>query len=157
MENIALEFDQAKMIPYLELDNIQTHITTVEDLKQQYPKQFDVIGNFEGEYHMKTDPAIPPAKHAMRKTPIEYQEKISKQLDSLEQQEVIIKVTEPTEWVNSMTYPVKPDGDLCICIDRAAQLGLTLNSKKCHIKQKSVSFFRVTFGEDGMSPDPKKI
>ena len=32
-----------------------------------------------------------------------------------------------------------------------------LNSKKCHIKQKSVSFFGVTFGEDGMSPDPKKI
>ena len=42
-------------------------------------------------------------------------------------------------------------------MDRAAQKGLTLNSKKCHIKQKSVSFFGVTFGEDGMSPDPKKI
>ena len=213
----------------------------------------------------------------MRKTPIEYQEKISKELDSLEAQGAIIKVTEPTEWVNSMTYPVKPDGDLRICIDckdlnksiirehykpptleeithkligakvfskvdaykgffayrldyesslkttfntiptkgryrclkmpmgarcsqdafqmkmdeileglqgviaihdditiygkdeeehdknmiafmdRAAQKGLTLNSKKCHIKQKSVSFFGVTFGEDGMSPDPKKI
>ena len=213
----------------------------------------------------------------MRKTPIEYQEKISKELDSLEEQGAIIKVTEPTEWVNSMTYPVKPDGDLCICIDckdlnksiirehyktptleeithkligakvfskvdaykgffayrldyesslkttfntiptkgryrclkmpmgarcsqdafqmkmdeileglqgviaihdditiygkdeeehdknmiafmdRAAQKGLTLNSKKCHVKQKSVSFFGVTFGEDGMSPDPKKI
>ena len=34
VENIAPEFDQAKMIPYLELDNIQTRITTVEDLKQ---------------------------------------------------------------------------------------------------------------------------
>ena len=34
VENIAPEFNQAKMIPYLELDNIQTCITTVEDLKQ---------------------------------------------------------------------------------------------------------------------------
>ena len=53
----------------------------------------------------------------MRKTPIEYQEKISKELDSLEAQAAIMKVTEPTEWVNFMTYPVKPDGDLRICID----------------------------------------
>ena len=30
------------MIPYLELDNILTHITTFEELKQQYPKQFHV-------------------------------------------------------------------------------------------------------------------
>ena len=117
VENIALEFDQAKMIPYLELDNIQTCITTVEDLKQRYPKQFDVIGNFEGEYHIKTDPSVPPAKHAMQKTPIEYQEKIAEQLDKLEAQEVIIEVTEPTDWVNSMTYPIKPDGEPRICID----------------------------------------
>ena len=277
MENIAPEFDQTKMIPYLELDNIETRISTVEDLKQRYPKQFDVIGHFEGEYHIKTDPSVPPAKHAMRKTPIEYQEKIAEQLDKLEAQKVIIKVTEPTDWVNSMTYPIKPDGEPRICIDcgdlneaivreyykpptleeithklsgakvfskvdaykgffacrldyesslkttfnsiptkgryrylcmpmgakcsqdafqmkmdeileglngiiaihdditifgkteeehdinliafmdRAAAKGLTLNSKKCHIKQKSVSFFGFMFSEDGTSPDPKKI
>ena len=49
------------------------------------------------------------------------------------------------------------DKNMIAFMDRAAQKGLTLNSKKCHIKQKSVSFFGVTFGEDGMSPDPKKI
>ena len=56
-------------------------------------------------------------KHAMRKTPIEYQEKIAEQLDKLEAQKVITKVTEPTDWVNSMTYPIKPDGEPHICID----------------------------------------
>ena len=30
---------------------------------------------------------------------------------------MLTKVTEPTEWVNSMTYPMKPDGELCPCPD----------------------------------------
>ena len=32
-------------------------------------------------------------------------------------QGIITKVTEPTEWTNSITYPVKPNGDLHICLD----------------------------------------
>ena len=79
------------------MDNIETKLKSVEDLKKQYPKQFDVIGNFDGEYHIKKDPSIPPVQHARRKTPIEYQEKIKKQLDWYEQKEIITKVTEPTE------------------------------------------------------------
>ena len=81
---------------------------------KRYPKQFDVIGKFDGEYHMVTDPNVPPSQYAMCKIPIEYQEKIEKELDRMEEQGII---TEPTEWVNSITYPVKPNGDLRICLD----------------------------------------
>ena len=35
----------------------------------------------------------------------------------MDEQGIIAKVTEPTEWVNSITYPLKPNGDLCICLD----------------------------------------
>ena len=31
--------------------------------------------------------------------------------------QIITPVTEPTEWVSSITYPCKPDGTLCICLD----------------------------------------
>ena len=51
------------------------------------------FGNFEGEYHIRTDPSVHPANHVMKKTPIEYQEKIALQLHKLEEQEVTIKVT----------------------------------------------------------------
>ena len=84
---------------------------------RRYPKQFDVTGNSEGEYHIVTDPNVPPSQQAMCKIPIEYQEKIEKELDRMEEQGIITKVTEPTEWVNSITYPVKPNGDLRICLD----------------------------------------
>ena len=49
------------------------------------------------------------------------------------------------------------DRNIIAFMERAAQKGLTLNSKKCCIKQPCVSFFGVTFSADGMSPDPKKI
>ena len=120
-KNLAPKFDQNKLLP--QLSEVQQTapeegpITRVEDLMRRYPDCFDVIGKFEGEYHMVTDPNVPPSQHAMRKVPIEYQEKIVKELDRMEEQGIITKVTEPREWVNSITYPVKPNGDLCICLD----------------------------------------
>ena len=121
MQNKAPPFDQNKLLPQLSEVNqtgtTEGRITSVADLMKRYPKQFDVIGKFEGEYHMVTDPNVPPSQHAMRKIPIEYQEKIEKELDRMEEQGIITKVTEPTEWVNSITYPVKPNGDLRICLD----------------------------------------
>ena len=121
MQNKAPPFDQNKLLPQLSEVNqtgaTEGRIRSVADLMKRYPKQFDVIGQFEGEYHMVTDPNVPPSQHAMCKIPIEYQEKIEKELDRMEEQGIITKVTEPTEWVNSITYPVKPNGDLRICLD----------------------------------------
>ena len=121
MKNLAPKFDQNKLLPQLSEVNQTAHperpIQRVEDLQRRYPELFDVIGKFEGEYHMVTDPNVPPSQHAMRKMPIEYQEKIEKELDRMQEQGIITKVTEPTEWVNSITYPVKPNGDLRICLD----------------------------------------
>ena len=73
--------------------------------------------NFEGEYNIVTDPNVQPVQHAMKKTPIKYQDKIEKELDWMVEQGIIAPVTKPTEWVNLMTYPVKPNGDLHNCLD----------------------------------------
>ena len=35
----------------------------------------------------------------------------------MEDLKIIMPVTIPTEWVSSITYPQKPDGTLCICLD----------------------------------------
>ena len=66
---------------------------------------------------MTTNPNIPHVQHAMRKTCIEYQEKIELELDKMIQQVIITPVTDPFRWVNSITYPGKPSGELCICLD----------------------------------------
>ena len=49
--------------------------------------------------------------------PIEYKAEIKKELAQMVQQGIIIKQTEPTPWVSSLTYPKKAKGKLRICLD----------------------------------------
>lgn len=45
------------------------------------------------------------------------QEKVRKELSSMEKQGVIVKQEEPTERVNSMVTVIKPNGKVTICIE----------------------------------------
>ena len=68
-------------------------------------------------YTIRTDPVFPPMQHARCKVPIEYREQIEKALDKMVLKGVMAPVSKPTAWVPSLTYPHKPDGSLCICLD----------------------------------------
>ena len=70
-----------------------------------------------GVYTIRLDPSVSPVQHARRKVPIECREAIEKLLQDMVDQAIITPVTEPTEWVSSLTYPHKADGSLCICLD----------------------------------------
>ena len=52
-----------------------------------------------------------------QKVPIKYKEEIKKELAEMVWQGIIIKQTEPTPWVSSLTYPKKANGKLRICLD----------------------------------------
>ena len=49
------------------------------------------------------------------------------------------------------------DKQVRACLRRLSQRGLTLNKAKCTFFQSSIEFFGHVFGEQGMSPDPKKV
>ena len=70
-----------------------------------------------GTYTIRTDSSIPPVQHARHKVPMECKEQIEKALQHMEDLQIIMLVTQPTEWVSSITYPCKPNGTLCICLD----------------------------------------
>nr|XP_054760675.1 uncharacterized protein LOC129266939 [Lytechinus pictus] len=95
----------------------QTPITSVRDLKQAYPNQFDAIGSFRGKamLHVKDD--AKPTIDAPRKCSVHLQDKIKAELDSMEQQGVIRKIEYHTDWCSSMTTVVKKDGSIRICLD----------------------------------------
>ena len=86
-------------------------------IKKAFPRSFDEVGNMPGTYTIRTDPSIPPVQHARCKVLIECKEQIEKALQHMEDLQIITPVTEPTEWVSSITYPHKPDSTLCICLD----------------------------------------
>ena len=92
----------------------QTPMSTTADvcnivsLKKTFPASFDTIENMPGAYSISLAPSIPPVQHACRKVPIEYHEQIEKTLQKKVDLQVITPVTEPVEWVCSLTYPQKP-------------------------------------------------
>ena len=90
---------------------------TVDNLKKLYPNSFDRLGSLKGEYNIRVDPTVKPVTHARRKVPIESKEAIDKEMDYLIEEEIIMEQVEPTPWVSSVTFPMKPNGEVRVCLD----------------------------------------
>lgn len=79
---------------------------------------FKGIGLFPGECTIHIDPNAVPVVHPPRHVPIALRDRLRDELQNMEKQKIIVKVTEPTEWVNSMLAAEKPrTGKLRICLD----------------------------------------
>ena len=92
-------------------------ISSVEDLLRLYPNSFDRLRSLKGEYDIKVDPTVPPVQHARRKVPIESKAAIEEAIDYMVKQDILEPQIEPTLWVSSVTYPVKPTGEVRPCLD----------------------------------------
>ena len=92
-------------------------ISSVEDLLKLYPNSFDRLGSLKGEYDIKVDPTVPPVQHVRRKVPIESKAAIEEAIDYMVKQDILEPQIEPTPWVSSVTYPVKPSGEVRPCLD----------------------------------------
>ena len=89
---------------------------TVEDSKKLYLNSFDRLGSLKGEYNIRIDPTVKPATHARRKVPTKSKEAIDKELDYMIEEEIIMEQVEPTPWVSSVTFPMKPNGEVRVCL-----------------------------------------
>ena len=89
----------------------------MEDLLKLYPNSFDQLGSLKGEYDIKVDPTVPPVQHARRKVPIESKAAIKEAINYMVKQDILEPQIEPTPWVSSVTYPVKPTGEVRPCLD----------------------------------------
>ena len=90
---------------------------TMEDLKKLYPNSFDRLGSLKRAYNIRVDPTVRPATHTRRKVPIESKEAIDRELDYLIEEEIITEQVEPMPWVSSVTFPMKPNGEVRVCLD----------------------------------------
>ena len=90
-------------------------ISSVEDLLKLYLNSFERLGSLKGEYDIKVDPTVPPVQHVRRKVPIESKAAIEEAIDYMVKQDILEPQIEPTLWVSSVTYPVKPTGEVRSC------------------------------------------
>ena len=94
-------------------------ITSKQELMEMYPECFNgTVGCFDNyTYHITLDPEVSPVVHASRKVPIELKDKLQAELREMESQDIIAKVMQPTDLVNSLVIREKENGRLCLCLD----------------------------------------
>lgn len=85
---------------------------------EEFSDVFKGIGLFPGECNIHIEPNAAPVIHPPRRVPIALRDRLRDELKNMENQQIITKVTEPTEWVNSMVATEKlRTGKLRVCLD----------------------------------------
>ncbi|XP_048252587.1 uncharacterized protein K02A2.6-like [Haliotis rufescens] len=103
----------------LNIERLITDASSSEKILRMFPDIFQGLGCLEDKYSIQLDPEVKPVVHAPRKVPIALHEKVQVELQRMEDLGVIMKVEEPTEWVNSMVVVPKASGEIRLCLDPA--------------------------------------
>ena len=81
---------------------------TQEKVETTYADVFQGLGKFPGEpYKLRLKPGAVPAKHRPIRVPVHLQDAFHEEIERLVKIDVLEKVTEPTEWVNSFVIVEK--------------------------------------------------
>ena len=88
------------------------------DTLTKYANTFTGLGCItKVTHHIQLHPNHKPVIYPPRKVPVTIRSKVKDELERMERLEVIERIQEPTDWVNSMVTVIKPNGKLRICID----------------------------------------
>lgn len=98
------------------LNSMHYEPLTIEELLKEYEDVFTDLGCLPGECHIEVDPAITPVKHAPRRVPVPLKSNLKEKIDEMEKQGIIVKESQPTEWISSLVAVQKP-GKLRVCIN----------------------------------------
>ena len=93
---------------------------TVATILSKYPDVFDdIVGKLDGEQHLYTKQDVTPSKAAPREIPLSIKNKFIAEFKDLQEQGIIEKVTESTDWVSARTIVNKPSArnGIRLCID----------------------------------------
>ena len=68
-------------------------------------------------HHINLRPDVTPVVHPPQRIPYALCNKLRDQLQRIKKLDIIEKVSESTDWINSLVIVSKPNGKLRICID----------------------------------------
>ena len=95
----------------------KNHNFDMTSLIKEYSDTFGALGCLEEAHHIEIDPHVEPIVSPPRRVPLGQRKKLEQKLREMITQKVIVKVDEPTDWVNPMILVNKPNGDIRICMD----------------------------------------
>ena len=95
--------------------------TGVEPLLKEYKDVFQGLGKLDGQYHIVMNESIKPIVHPPRRLPVAMTDKVQRKLEEMAADDIIEKVSQPTDWVSSMLVVRKPSTEgetkIRICLD----------------------------------------
>lgn len=101
--------------------NVTATIDTTNDSWQQILNKnktvFEGIGKINKQYNITLKDDSIPFVSAPRKIPIALKNRVKEKLDKMVSENIIVPVTEPTDWVNPIVVVPKSNGDIRICMD----------------------------------------
>ena len=101
----------------LQLNLIKLVVDAI-DVQKDFPKLFEGLGKVNMQHHInRTEDARPVCLYAARKVPHPLLPRVEDELKRTEDQWVISKVTQPTDWCSCMVVVPKPNGKVRICVD----------------------------------------
>ena len=128
--------------PYSLPTKLKSPITSVQQLKAAYPNQFDRIGKFKQPAQLLLKEDATPSCDAPRKVSVNLLPKIREELNKMESDGIIRRVTAHSDWCSSLVYVTKPDGSLRICLDPKK---LNKSLRRCPHKIPTLEELNPTF------------
>ena len=90
-------------------------LLTKDKILQDYKDVFEGLGNI-GKASFTVDPEVTPVHHAPRSIAVTLHKEVKAKLEELEKKNILVKETEPTDWISSMVVVAKP-GKIRNCLD----------------------------------------
>ena len=109
------------LIKRVKVNVVNTDTDVLSDFCHKYESAFKPdSGKFSSlpfTYKIELIDGAQPVVHAARRVPAALRDDVKNELDRMENMGIIRKVSEPTEWVNSMVVVRKPNKSIRICLD----------------------------------------
>ena len=94
-----------------------TQAAQADKIVQEFDDVLKGLWCFDGHDHIKIDESVTPFIPPSCKVPFALKDRLRAELERMETTGVITKVTEPTEWVNSIVVTEKKNGKVRVCLD----------------------------------------
>jgi len=91
-----------------------------DEVMKEFGSVFEGIGKLKGvqvRLHRKSENDVKPVIQQLRRPPFSMRSRIEKELDTLEDLDIIEKVNEPSRWVSPIVVVPKANGEIRICVD----------------------------------------
>lgn len=90
---------------------------TLSKMLNEFTDLFNGIGCMKLKYHIKLKENVTPKISPIRKVPLPLMNSLKNILDELENNEIIAKVSGPSDWIHPLVLVKKPNGQIRICMD----------------------------------------